>query len=162
LLALTLTPVVAARALPVGLEEKENALMRALHAVYNPIADAALRRPRLATLLGLSPIAVCIALFPLLGGEFMPKLAEGNLWIRATMPMSISLEQSSKYVGRMREVVRAHPEVTTVVSQLGRPDDGTDVSGFFNVEIFAPLRPFGEWKRGMSKEKLTEELSKEL
>jgi cobalt-zinc-cadmium resistance protein CzcA len=62
----------------------------------------------------------------------------------------------------MREIVRSHPEVTTVVSQLGRPDDGTDVSGFFNIELFAPLRPFDTWPRGVTKEKLTEQLSKEL
>src|SRR5262249_19271046 len=106
--------------------------------------------------------------------EFMPKLEEGNLWIRATLPMSISLEQSAKYVGRMREIVRgcldaecaeakrSHPEVTTVISQLGRPDDGTDVTGFFNIELFAPLRPFDEWKRGYTKKQLTDELAGEL
>ena len=106
--------------------------------------------------------SLCVALFPLLGGEFMPKLEEGNFWIRATLPMSISLEQSAKYVGacahpprlpRGREVpctdaTRKHPEVVTVVSQLGRPDDGTDVAGFYNIELFAPLKPFDEWPRG--------------
>ena len=95
----------------------------------------------------------------LLGREFMPKLEEGNFWIRATLPMSISLEQSAKYVGRMRAIIlgcpdaehcddahRTHPEIVTVVSQLGRPDDGTDVSGFYNIELFAPLKPFDEWR----------------
>ncbi len=113
----------------------------------------------------------------MLGREFMPKLEEGNFWIRATLPMSISLDQSAKYVGRMRSILRGcpsdpstpcdeahrtHPEVTAVVSQLGRPDDGTDVSGFYNIELFAPLKPFDEWPRGMTKEKLTDELNKEL
>jgi heavy metal efflux system protein len=92
----------------------------------------------------------------------MPKLEEGNFWIRATLPMSISLEQSSKYVARMRGILRQHEELTTVVSQLGRPDDGTDVSGFYNIELFAPLKPFSEWPRGVTKESLTEQLSKEL
>jgi cobalt-zinc-cadmium resistance protein CzcA len=107
----------------------------------------------------------------------MPKLEEGNFWIRATLPMSISLDQSAKYVGRMRAIVRGcpvdpgvpcdeahrtHPEVLTVVSQLGRPDDGTDVSGFYNIELFAPLKPFDEWPRGVNKERLTEELNNEL
>jgi cobalt-zinc-cadmium resistance protein CzcA len=92
----------------------------------------------------------------------MPKLEEGNFWIRATLPMSISLDQSSKYVGGMRAILRKHDEVLTVVSQLGRPDDGTDVSGFFNIELFAPLKPFDEWPRGVTKDKLTDELSKEL
>jgi cobalt-zinc-cadmium resistance protein CzcA len=89
-------------------------------------------------------------------------LEEGNFWIRATLPTSISLEQSMKYVGRMRELVRSHPEVVTVVSQLGRPDDGTDVSGFNNIELFAPLRPLGEWRGGLTKERLTEALSRQL
>jgi cobalt-zinc-cadmium resistance protein CzcA len=162
LLALTLTPVIASRVLPADMEEKENMLMRGLHRLYNPAAQAALRHPRLAVAFGILPIVLCMALFPLLGGEFMPKLEEGNLWIRATLPMSVSLEQSAKYVGRMREIVRRHGEVTTVVSQLGRPDDGTDVSGFFNIELFAPLRPFDTWPRGQTKEKLTDQLSKEL
>ena len=107
----------------------------------------------------------------------MPKLEEGNFWIRATLPTSISLEQSAKYVGRMRDIIRGcpanesqpcttatqrHPEVLTVISQLGRPDDGTDVSGFYNIELLAPLVPFGQWKHGVTKEKLTERLSLEL
>jgi len=76
--------------------------------------------------------------------------------------MSVSLDQSAKYVGRMRSIIRAHPEVTTVVSQLGRPDDGTDVAGFFNIELFAPLKSFSEWPSGVTKQKLTEIISREL
>ena len=126
----------------------------------------------------LIPILACVVLFPLLGREFMPKLEEGNFWIRATLPMSISLEQSSSYVGRMRDVLRGcdsaskvpcdeqkdrkYPEVVTVVSQLGRPDDGTDVTGFFNIEFFVPLKPFDEWRHGLTKEKLTEQVNAEL
>ncbi|MEO6420584.1 MAG: efflux RND transporter permease subunit, partial [Polyangiaceae bacterium] len=102
---------------------------------------------------------------------------EGNFWIRATLPMSISIDKSAAYVGRMRSIVRGcpkdpntpcteqnrrHPEVLTVVSQVGRPDDGTDVSGFHNIELFAPLRPFDEWPHGVTKAKLTEHLSSEL
>jgi cobalt-zinc-cadmium resistance protein CzcA len=84
----------------------------------------------------------------------MPKLEEGNFWIRATLPTSIALDQSAQYVGRMRALIlgcpregacdllrRARPEITAVVSQVGRPDDGTDVSGFNNIELFAPLKP---------------------
>jgi cobalt-zinc-cadmium resistance protein CzcA len=118
--------------------------------------------PRLSIALLIVAILSSVLLFPLLGREFMPTLEEGNLWMRATLPTSVSLEQSSKYVSRMREIVRRHPEVITVISQNGRPDDGTDVSGFFNIELFAPLKPPSEWPRGASKDKLTEELSKEL
>jgi cobalt-zinc-cadmium resistance protein CzcA len=177
LFALTLMPVLATKFIPAQHEEKENFLMHFLHKVYNPFFDAALRRPKLALAVRAIPIFACIALFPLLGRDFMPKLEEGNLWIRATMPMSISLEKSAEYTTRMRRILRGcpndpdvactdanrkYPEVLTVISQLGRPDDGTDVTGFFNIEFFAPLKPFGEWPRGMTKDKLTDELNKEL
>jgi cobalt-zinc-cadmium resistance protein CzcA len=175
--AMTLTPVLASRFLPAAHEEKENFLMRLLHKIYNPFVEAALRRPRLSVLAFFVPIALGIAIFPLLGLDFMPKLEEGNLWIRVTMPMSISLEKSAEYTTRMRRILRGcpadpmavctdanrkYPEVVTVVSQLGRPDDGTDVSGFFNIELFAPLKPSDEWPRGVTKDSLTDQLNKEL
>jgi cobalt-zinc-cadmium resistance protein CzcA len=177
LLALTLTPVLASTFVPAQSEEKESAVMRVLHGVYGPAFELAMRFPRGAVAFSLLPIVLCVALFPFLGREFMPKLEEGNFWIRATLPMSISLDQSAKYVGRMRSILRGcpqdpdvpcddahrkYPEVTTVVSQLGRPDDGTDVSGFYNIEFFAPLKPFDEWPRGLTKDKLTDALSVEL
>jgi cobalt-zinc-cadmium resistance protein CzcA len=175
LLALTLLPVLAWKLIPASMEEKEPLVMRALHRIYTPVADALLKRPRLALPPLIAVLVACAALFPLLGGEFMPKLEEGNLWIRATLPMSISLTQSSKYVDHMRSILRGcpedvvctpenqkHPEVLAVTSQLGRPDDGTDVTGFFNIELFAPLKPFDKWEHGLTKDKLTDELSQEL
>jgi cobalt-zinc-cadmium resistance protein CzcA len=179
LMALTLTPVLANRFVPAQEEEKEGLIMRVLHRVYAPFFDAALKRPKAALAFALVPMLLCVALYPLLGGEFMPKLEEGNFWIRATLPVSISIEQSAKYVGRMRRILRGCPEdpkvactdenrspdgkiVETVVSQLGRPDDGTDLSQFNNIEFFAPLKPYDEWPRGVTKETITEEMSKEL
>jgi cobalt-zinc-cadmium resistance protein CzcA len=176
-LALTLTPVLSSKLVPAQAEEKESVIMRVLHKLYNPFFDAALRSPKLSLVVRLIPIGLGIALFPLLGREFMPHLEEGNFWIRATLPMSISLDQSAKYVGHMRRILRGcpgdesvpctdanrtHPEVVNVVSQLGRPDDGTDVTGFYNIEFFAPLKPFDEWPRGLTKDKLTEEINKDL
>ena len=161
-LALTLSPVLLSRALKPDMEDRENALMRWLHRLYEPSFDAALRRPRATVALGLLLVLAPFLILPFVRTEFMPKLEEGNFWIRATLPTSISLEQSVKYVGRMRELVRSHPEVVTVTSQLGRPDDGTDISGFYNIELFAPLKPFDEWKGGLTKEKLTEQLSRQL
>ena len=123
-------------------------------------------------LLALAPVVAAFGLLRFIGTEFMPKLEEGNFWIRATLPTSIALEQSAQYVGRMRAVIlgcprtspcdlahRSHPEITAVVSQVGRPDDGTDVSGFNNIEIFAPLTPSSEWRRGLSKATLTAALA---
>jgi cobalt-zinc-cadmium resistance protein CzcA len=162
LLALTLTPSLAMKTMPPETEEKESRFLHAIYGAYQPLFRTALRRPGVAVAIAAAPIVLGAIILPLLGGEFMPKLEEGNFWIRATLPMSISLEQSATYVGRMREILRRHDEVTTVVSQLGRPDDGTDPSGFFNIELFAPLKPFDEWPRGVTKERLTEELSGEL
>jgi cobalt-zinc-cadmium resistance protein CzcA len=176
-LALTLTPVLASKLIPAQSEDKDSLAMRGLSHLYNPMFAFVVRHARIVAPFALVPIVATVLLFPILGREFMPKLEEGNFWIRATLPMSISLEQSAKYVGRMRSILRGcpqelnaacdethrkYPEVETVVSQLGRPDDGTDVSGFYNIEFFAPLRPFDEWPRGVTKEKLTEQLSKEL
>jgi heavy metal efflux system protein len=175
--ALTLTPVLASRFLPAMHEEKENFVMVFLHKVYNPFFDAALRKPKLALVFRAIPIFACVALFPLLGRDFMPKLEEGNIWLRATMPMSISLAKASEYTTRMRRIMRGcpddpkvectdanrtHPEVVTVISQLGRPDDGTDVTGYFNLELYVPLKPFDEWRRGYTKDDLVNELNKKL
>ena len=161
-MALTLTPAVSTWALPADTEEKESALMRFLHRFYDPLFAWAVRGPKRAIAVALLPIAVCVALYPLLGGEFMPKLEEGNLWIRATFPMSISLSESAAQVGKMRHILRGHSPVVSVVSQLGRPDDGTDVAGFNNVELFAPLQPFDKWPRGLTKEKLVEQIAGEF
>jgi cobalt-zinc-cadmium resistance protein CzcA len=182
LLALTLTPVLAHRGLgqalgaPGGGEAAhDNAVMRALDRLYRPLFAFSLRRKRTAIAIGGAVVAVSLLGATSLGREFMPKLEEGNFWIRATLPMSISLDQSGKYVGRMRALIlgcaaegpcdlahRSHPEISTVVSQLGRPDDGTDVSGFYNIELFAPLRPSKEWRPGLTKDRMTDELAAEL
>ena len=98
----------------------------------------------------------------LLGLEFLPKLEEGNLWIRATLPPTISLQEGNTYVNEMRKVIAARPEVESVVSQHGRPDDGTDAAGFFNAEFFAPLKPAKEWPEGEDKDELTAKLLAQL
>jgi cobalt-zinc-cadmium resistance protein CzcA len=180
LLALTFTPMLASRVLSMnseGHEEKEGLAMRLLSRIYDPLFSFSLRRPRTAISIGVVPVVLAFAASVFLGREFMPKLEEGNFWIRATLPISISLEQSARYVGRMRAIVRgcpteegasctkeqqSRPEVETVISQLGRPDDGTDVSGFYNIEMLAPLRPAKKWRKGVTKEGMTREIQKEL
>lgn len=175
ILAITLTPVLASKVLPAVVEEKESVIMRYLHRIYDPLFDMAIARPRLSIVLRALPLVACVVLFPMLGREFMPKLEEGNLWIRATLPMGISREQAAEYADRMRGILRgcpklgpcdeahrSHREVLRVTSQVGRPDDGTDVTLFSNVELFAPLVPLDELPRGMTKEKLIEQLHDEL
>jgi len=107
-------------------------------------------------------VLMTIAFARLLGLEFLPKLEEGNLWIRATLPPTISLQEGNAYVNEMRRMIRARPEVESVVSQHGRPDDGTDAAGLFNAEFFAPLKPNSEWPGTRDKDELTAQLLGQL
>jgi cobalt-zinc-cadmium resistance protein CzcA len=143
-------------------QERETAVVRGLRRIYQPALEFALAN-RIVTFTGLGFI-VLLAIFAVrsLGLEFLPKLEEGNLWVRATFPQSISLEDSDSYVNRMRVLMSKYPEVQTVVSQHGRPDDGTDATGFFNAEFFVPLKPFYAWPAGETKEKLTQEMTDAL
>ena len=97
--------------------------------------------PRLTLAMIVLLVAGVLSLFPLLGGEFLPKLEEGNIWAHATMPLTISLDHGARLCNQMRAVFKSFPEVTTVVSQLGRPDDGTETTGFFNIEFSVDLKP---------------------
>ena len=107
-----------------------------------------------------------LLLVPYIGGEFMPHLDEGALWVRATMPYTISFEEASKFAPQVRTILMSYPQVTEVGSELGRPDDGTDPTGFFNCEFYVGLKPYKEsvWQQGPigNKAELTEDLQKKL
>lgn len=158
----TVTPALSAIILPAHVEETETRIMLILHRIYMPVLNWAVanRKIMLAGALGL--VLMTVALSRLLGLEFLPKLEEGNLWIRATLPPTISLQEGNTYVNEMRKLIRARPEVESVVSQHGRPDDGTDAAGFFNAEFFAPLKPASDWPGTHDKEELTAQLLKQL
>jgi cobalt-zinc-cadmium resistance protein CzcA len=162
LAAFTITPVLASLLLPRHVAEAETIVVRALRAIYSPALHWTLihRKTCVAgcvAFLGLSGL-----LIPHLGTEFLPALEEGNLWIRASMPPTISLESAMPAVTKMREILMSHPEVITVVSQHGRPDNGSDAAGFFNAEFFVPLKPFDEWEKGMTKERLVDDVQAEF
>jgi cobalt-zinc-cadmium resistance protein CzcA len=154
----TVTPVLASYLLPRKVEEKETLFVRAIHHVYKPALRWVLDHVRITIAIGVVALLIGGLLLTRLGSEFLPALEEGNLWIRASMPPTISLEAGSAKVNRMRALIKDYPEVITVVSQHGRPDDGSDASGFNNVELFAPLKPFEQWRPGMNKERLINEL----
>ncbi len=158
----TITPVLASFLLPAHIEEVETIVVRGLRYVYSPALNWSLTHRRICVALGVAFLVVTGLLIPRLGTEFLPALEEGNLWIRASMPPTISLEAAMPAVNKMREILLGHPEVITVVSQHGRPDNGSDASGFFNAEFFVPLKPFDEWTSGMTKEKLVEDLQSEF
>jgi cobalt-zinc-cadmium resistance protein CzcA len=158
----TITPVLASYLLPEHVQEAETIVVCALRAIYTPVLRWSLIYRKTMVAIGMGFLAVIGLLIPRLGTEFLPHLEEGNLWIRASMPPTISLEAGMAYVTKMREILLHHPEVATVVSQHGRPDDGSDAAGFNNAELFAPLKPFDQWAAGMTKEKLIDALQAEF
>ena len=158
----TVTPAISAILLPEQVSETETRVVRALNRLYRPALRLAVGN-RVLTMGGAIAVLLLAGLaVRSLGLEFLPKLEEGNLWIRATMPSTISLEEGNSYVNRMRAVIASFPEVESVVSQHGRPDDGTDAAGFFNAEFFAPLKPMSQWRPGVDKDVLTSEILRKL
>ena len=158
----TVTPCLASLLMPEHISEIETILVRALRAVYTPVLRWSLAHRGVTVTIGLIFLAGTGFLGSRLGSEFLPALEEGNLWIRAAMPPTISLEAGMPIVDRIRETLHSHPEVITVVSQHGRPDNGSDAAGFFNAEFFVPLKPFEEWAVGRTKENLIDDLQKEF
>lgn len=162
LLAITLSPVLGSYLFQHGIRPTANPLWRAISAFYHALFVRVLRRPRLSLGVIVVIVASGLSLFPKLGGEFLPKLEEGNLWIRATMPMTISFDEGFRFANQMRRVMMSFPEVTTVVSQLGRPDDGTETTGLFNCEFSVDLKPFDQWPRGLTKPELVQQMNGKL
>ena len=158
----TIAPALSALLLPGRVQEVETVLVRTLRRAYDPVMRFALVN-RIVTL-GVAAVIALMAVFAMrsLGLEFLPKLEEGNLWIRATLPTSISIEEGNPYVNQMRRLIASYPEVEKVVSQHGRPDDGTDATGFFNAEFFVPLKPASQWPAGVDKERLTQDMTRAL
>src|SRR5579872_5431662 len=165
LCSLTLLPVLCAYFLKKHVHEPRARAYEALKNGYGRSLDWCLRH-RIAT------VVACIAVFgasllliPLIGGEFMPHLDEGALWVRATTPYTISFEDASKLSPEIRNILLGFPQVTTVGNELGRPDDGTDPTGFFNNEFYVGLKPYGDpaWSGAIhTKPELIEAIQKKL
>jgi heavy metal efflux system protein len=158
----TVTPVLTSYLLPERVEETETIVVRALRWIYTPILRWALAHRKTMVIVGVVFLAATGLLTLRLGSEFLPALEEGNLWIRASMPPTIGLEAGEPAASKMREILLRHPEVITVVSQHGRPDNGSDASPFSNVELFVPLKPYDQWPVGFTKDMLVEQLQKEF
>jgi cobalt-zinc-cadmium resistance protein CzcA len=161
-LAITLSPVLASYLFRRGLKESGNWLWRLISGFYHGLFVQVLRWPRLTLGLVAVMVVAVLSLFPRLGGQFLPKLEEGNIWARATMPLTISLDHSAELANRMRSVFRSFPEVGTVVSQVGRPDDGTETTGFFNIEFSVDLKPQEQWPAGLTKAELVGQIDRKL
>ncbi len=158
----TVTPVLASILLPERVEEVETILVRQIRKAYDVLLPLAVRRYQVAAVIGLGFLAVCGVLGARLGTEFLPKLEEGNLWIRALLPPTITLGAGMDSVARMRNIIASYAPVRTVVSEQGRGEDGTDPDGSFVAEFFVPLKPFDEWSKSLSKEELVRQMSEQL
>jgi heavy metal efflux system protein len=158
----TVTPALSAIILPVHIRETETWIVKWLDRIYVPVLNWAIINRKIVMGGAAGLVVLTIVFARMLGLEFLPKLEEGNLWIRATLPPTISLQEGNTYVNEMRRLIRARPEVESVVSQHGRPDDGTDAAGLFNAEFFAPLKPNSQWPGTRDKEVLTGQILAQL
>lgn len=163
IMAFTLAPTLASLLLAGHIQERETLVVRGIRRVYLAALTWALKHEVLVVGAAAGLFVAMLGVIPFLGGEFMPALEEGNLWVRATMPVDISFEQADRLATEIRSIFRQYPEVTHVVSQLGRPDDGTDPTSFFNAEFLVNLKPRKEWRPDVpSKEALIEEIERRL
>lgn len=162
LLALTLVPVLSSILLNKNVRERHNPIIEWLNKSYAPLLDHVMQHPKRAIMTGIIGLGLAFGSFHFVGSEFLPHLNEGSIYVRASMPLSVSLEDSYHYTRKFRQVFEQYPEVRGVISQTGRPNDGTDATGFFNQEFFVDLFPKEEWKRSISKEELIDEMQAKL
>jgi len=165
ILTLTLVPVLASYWFKNGVREHTNRAFEWMKRMYAIQLDWALSRPKLTMLIAALIFGSTLLLVPFIGGEFMPHLDEGALWVRATMPYTISFEEASKIAPQIRAILMSYPQVTVVGSELGRPDDGTDPTGFFNSEFYVGLKPYQDkaWSGDINnKAKLIEAINQKL
>ena len=145
IVTLVLLPVLCAWLMRRDVRERRNPIFEVIKSTYAKGLDVCVARPWAATVVAALALGLSLLLTPFIGGEFMPQLDEGALWVRATMPYTISFDESARITPQIRSVLKSFPDVTTVASELGRPDDGTDSTGFFNVEFYVGLKPYSEW-----------------
>jgi cobalt-zinc-cadmium resistance protein CzcA len=149
-LTLTFVPVMCSYWFKKGVRERVNKPFEWVKRNYSGNLTWCLDNPKLTMFVATLIFGATLLLIPFIGGEFMPHLDEGALWVRATMPYTISYEEAAKIAPQIRTILAKYPMVTEVGSELGRPDDGTDPTGFFNCEFYVGLKPYGDaaWKTG--------------
>ncbi len=162
LLAVTLSPVLSSFFFARGIKEAHNPVWETFRHFYHGLFVRVLSWPRLSLAVIILIIAAGFSLFPRLGGEFLPKLEEGNIWAHAMMPLTVSLDHGAAMTNKMRQIFLSYPEVTNAVSQLGRPDDGTETTGFFSVEFSVDLEPQDKWPAGLTKQHLVDQMDAHL
>jgi cobalt-zinc-cadmium resistance protein CzcA len=165
LLVLTVVPVLCAYFLKGEIREWHNPFMERINHEYRRALEWALERRHLVVGIALGSFALTIflAFGGPIGSEFLPHLDEGSIWVRGTLPPSTSFETANDVVRKARQTMMKYPEVPLTVCQVGRPDDGTDATGFFNTECFVDLKAREEWRREFkTKEHVIDSMSREL
>ena len=162
ILTLTLVPLLSSILLKKNVREKHNSFVLAIEKGVLKMFGWTYAHKRIALLAAAACVVVGFFLFRFLGTEFLPELDEGAIYIRATCPLSVSLDESKNIANKMRAIIRTYPEVKQVMSQTGRPNDGTDATGFYNIEFHVDIYPKGEWKSGITKEQLVDHMQRSL
>lgn len=162
LLTLTLVPLLSSLLLRRNVKEKHNVFVEGITNAVMKMFTWTYLHKKITLLAAILVVGFGLFLFRFLGSEFLPELDEGAIYIRATCPLSVSLEESRDVANKMRKIIRSFPEVKQVMSQTGRPNDGTDATGFYNIEFHVDIYPKKEWKSGLTKEELVDAMQKKL
>jgi heavy metal efflux system protein len=159
---LTLVPLLCKMLLNKNVRERDNKLVSGIEKIYKPTVQWSLDKPKQSILIAVSILAISLLIGTRLGTEFLPQLNEGSIYVRASMPQSIAFSQANEMSAKMRKIFEKYKEVRGVISQNGRPNDGTDPTGFFNVEFFVDLYQKDDWESGISKDELIRQMQNEL
>ncbi|MDB6017875.1 MAG: heavy metal efflux pump, CzcA family [Pedosphaera sp.] len=162
LFSLTLVPLLCYFLLRKNISHEDNLITRLSKQTYRPLLEKTLARPKLVAAVAVVALAISLAFVPHLGTEFLPELNEGTLWLNINLPPGISVPETIKQYARIRAALRTVPEVGTVVSKAGRPEDGTDPKPINMTETFVELKPAAQWQRKISKEQVIDEMAKAL
>ena len=162
ILTLTLVPTLLSYALNKDdMAEKESPWLHRLQENYRALLVRLQAARRSVIGASMAALVAALALAPLLGSEFLPKLDEGNIWLTISLPQSSGLSNTKEIERKVRTILTGYPEVKALITHVGRPDDGTDPKGPNNLEILADLKPRSEW-RFATKEALVESMSAKL
>lgn len=159
---LTLVPALSSMLLKENVVERKNRFLTAVYAVTDRFFAVCQRNSKKVIIIALLAMVAGLGCFSLLGTEFLPEMNEGSIYARATLPSSVSLQESVRLADRFRTILRSFPEVSEVMTQTGRPNDGTDATGFYNIEMFVKMYPESQWKTGRTKEQLVDDMNKRL
>jgi cobalt-zinc-cadmium resistance protein CzcA len=162
ILTLTLIPLLSSILLRKNVKEKHNIFVAWITNGVMKMFSWTYHHKRISLIFASIAVVIGLFMFRYLGSEFLPELDEGAIYIRATCPLSVSLDESKTLANKMRRIILSFPEVKQVMSQTGRPNDGTDATGFYNVEFHVDIYPKNEWKSGITKEELVDEMQKKL